>query len=303
MKHISNNITISAAFLSEMGTDFKVIGTASREHTEKKGIEQSYEQRLIDDFKEQNSPENKKIQQICGKFRAGQELTADELQYLANHSPEQYREVCEIMQERKAMELRMKQAKTKQQVTAVCMDELAAVKEKMGTGTQAKSQALKTMARTNQISHAYIKYTASAEYKNKEDAKTQAEDMRAKLDQLEDMIEEQQENVAEFVDDMAVDDTELQFAETEVATDTLEQVYDEASDHAEKVTEVIKEQERKRRKQRNRQKESGGEEPEQLQHIQKAQLDYESLWRKTKALYQSDSSKNNIKSNHLNVSL
>lgn len=289
--------------MAEAGTRFKVIGAVSLKHTEKKGIEQSCEQRLIDDFREQNSPENNKIQQICGKFRAGQELTEDELQYLANHSPELYREVCGIMQERRAMELRMKQAKTKQQVTAVCMNELTAVKAKMGTGEQAKSQALKTMARSNQISHAYVKYTSSMEYKNKEDAKTQAEDIQAKLDQLEKNMEEQQENVAEVIDHRTIDNIELQFTETDETADTLEQVDHGSSDHAEEVTKDIKEQERKRRKQRNRQKESSGEESEQLQHIPKVQIEYESLWKKTKELYRRDSSKNSIKSNHLNVSL
>lgn len=303
MRQISDTISISVSSMTEAGNGFKIIGTAPQKHTEKKGIEQSYEQMLIDNFKEQNSPENNKIQQICGKFRAGQELTGDELQYLASHSPELYREVCEIIQERRAMELRMKQAKTKQQVTLVCLNEFANVKERIGTGEQAKSQALKTMARTNQIRHAYVKYTSSIEYKNKEDAKTQAEDMCAKLAKLEDILEEQQDNVAEVVENITVDDTQFQFAHTEEITNTVEQVYDEVCDRAEDVTENIKEMERKRKKQKSRQKGNSGKAPEQLQHIRQAKVDYESLWKKTKELYQKDASKSSVKSKHLNVSL
>ncbi len=55
--------------------------------------EQSYEQAMIEDFKEQHSPENKRLQEIYNKFRAGKELTAEELEYLAKHNPEMYKEV------------------------------------------------------------------------------------------------------------------------------------------------------------------------------------------------------------------
>ena len=71
-------------------------------------------QQMIEQFKEKNSPENKRITQIYYKFRAGKELNAEELQYLAKNSPELYKQVREIMQERQALERQMEQAKSKE---------------------------------------------------------------------------------------------------------------------------------------------------------------------------------------------
>lgn len=160
--------------------------------------EQSYEQAMIEDFKEQNSPENKRLQEIYNKFRAGKELTVEELEYLAKHNPQMYKEIKEIMMEREAMELQMKLAKTKQEVAAVCMNKLTNIKETMGTGETAEKQAMKTMARTNQIAAAHIEFTASIEYREKEDEKTQAEDRREELEESQEQLEEQIEAVSEF---------------------------------------------------------------------------------------------------------
>ncbi|MBO5458692.1 MAG: hypothetical protein J5981_00390 [Lachnospira sp.] len=298
MSGVSNTIYVSASSFAKTENDFRVIGgVRPKEHKEDKSIAQSYEQTLIDDFKEQNSPENNKINQIYGKFLGGKELSPDELQYLAKHSPQLYKEVCGIMQERRALEQRMKQAETKEQVTEAGLNAVAGVKSTMGTGEQAKLQARKTMARANQLSSAYVRYTASIDYKNKEDAKTQAEDMRAKLDELEAELIKQQEEINDSLMIEAESDSlsgeESQTSQTlqtsEISEKPQSMQKDSASNSAKDVFDVIKEQERRRRKRKIRQKSSSGGETEPAQNVGQLNIDYESLWKKTKELYQSSS--------------
>lgn len=154
-------------------------------------------QEEIEQFKETNSPENDKISQIYGKFRAGKELSGEELDYLARYSPELYQEVKEVIMERKALEMRMKMAKTKLEVNAAITNSAANIKKTMGTGEQAKRQAMKTMARVNQTNDAGIKFKASVEYKEKDDEKTRAEDVRAELEEQEELLKAQEEILKE----------------------------------------------------------------------------------------------------------
>lgn len=151
----------------------------------------------IEQFKETNSPENDKISQIYGKFRAGKELSGEELDYLARYSPELYQEVKEVIMERKALEMRMKLAKTKLEVNAAITNSAANIKKTMGTGEQAERQAMKTMARVNQTNDAGIRFKASAAYKEKDDEKTRAEDMLAELEEQEELLKAQEEILKE----------------------------------------------------------------------------------------------------------
>lgn len=325
MSKIFNNVSIAASSLTEAGTKLKVIGGVKlNENKEDTGIVESYEQSLIDDFKEQNSPKNNKINQIYGKFLAGKELSQGELEYLAKNSPEMYKEVCKIMLERKAMEQRMKRAETKQEVSMISVNAVANVKKTMGTGEQAKSQATATMARSNQFSNAYVKYTATPDYKHKEDAKTQAEDMRAKLEQIEAEMMERKKAAEEA--ELLAEVSMLEMAEnTEISeeSDTLEEAVglenaaatkSEASE-AKEIFDTIEEQERRRRKRKIRQHGSGGDDTPKIHDIKQLNIDYESLWKKTKELYRSSTGSSTTvqKSNgdvqssetdeHLNVSL
>lgn len=177
--------------------EYHLGGITQPEEKKKKdgGKEVSSEQEMIDRFKEENSPENNRVSQIYGKFRAGQELTAEELDYLSRHSPEVYKQIREIMMERKALEARMKQAETKQEVHAVITNENVVIKKTMGTGGQAKREAMKTMARTNQMTNAAQKFLASAEYREKDDEKTQAEERLAALEEYEEQLSKQQEQL------------------------------------------------------------------------------------------------------------
>lgn len=153
--------------------------------------EQTQEQVLIDNFKEEHSPENRKISQIYYKFVGGKKLTAEELNYLAEYSPELYKQVREIMMERQALEMRMKMAKTKLEVQEAAMDTLNYAKKTGESKEQEEAGATKAMARSNQLFNAYREFTASPEYKEKEDTKTQTEEMRDKLEESEEQnIEE-----------------------------------------------------------------------------------------------------------------
>ncbi|MCI8668044.1 MAG: hypothetical protein HFI34_00765 [Lachnospiraceae bacterium] len=252
-----------------------------------RSVEQSYEQAMIENFKEQHSPENKRLQEICSKFRAGKELTAEELEYLAKHSPEMYKEVKEIMMEREAMELQMKLAKTKQEVEAVCMNKMTNIKDTMGTGETAEKKAMKTMAYTNQIAAAHIEFTASIEYREKEDEETQAEDRRESLEKSQKQLEEQIEAVSEFSGNQ---DTMDMFSEDIQGTSTEELKVSETavSEKGSKAVDILRdiekendEQERERTR-LNRKYRKSGFSASVRPFIQP---DYESLWLKVRDLY------------------
>lgn len=239
--------------------------------------EQSYEQAMIEDFKEQNSPGNKRLQEIYNKFRAGKELTVEELEYLAKNDPEMYKEVKEIMMEREAMELQMKLAKTKQEVAAVCMNKLTNIKETMGTGGTAEKQAMKTMVRTNQMAAAHVEFTASIEYREKEDEKTQAEDRRESLEESREQLDEQTEDVLELSED-------LQGAEAGDLNPPESQAMEKGAKAVGILRDIEKENEEREREHTrlNRKHKKSGNSASARPFIQP---DYEGLWLKVRDLY------------------
>lgn len=165
---------------------------------QKKEEEQkTLQQQMIEQFREKNSPENKRITEIYNKFRAGNELTAEELEYLAKNSPEMYKQVKQILLERQALERQMEQAETKEEVAEIHMNELNKIQATMGKGEEAAAQAETTMARVNQMRDAYVEYTATLEYKEKEDAGSRAEDQREQRELIRQMEEEQRAELAE----------------------------------------------------------------------------------------------------------
>lgn len=175
----------------------------------KSGIEKSNQDSLVRSFQQENSPKNKRVQQIYSKFLGGKELTTEELDYLSKNAPDLYNEVREIMQERAAMELQMKLAKTKLEVAAVCMNTLTQIKTTMGTGAMAKSQAFKTMARTNQMASAHVKFVASSEYQAKEDEKSQAEERKEQIRTLEEDYEQSREQLSETLEQSNLTEEEI----------------------------------------------------------------------------------------------
>lgn len=97
----------------------------------------SAEQLQINQFREQNSPQKNRAKQIFYKFRAGQKLTAEELDFIAKEEPDTYRQIRQIMQERQMMEAQMEAAETKEEVAAIRLNEITKIEATMGEGEQA----------------------------------------------------------------------------------------------------------------------------------------------------------------------
>lgn len=202
-------MNISAASLANASTLFsscQVNGGAMKQVSEKKvRSEMTGEERLIDNFKEEHSPAKEKANQIYYKFIGGKELSTDELSFLAKNEPELYKEVREVMLERQAMEMRLKTAKTKMEVASVHMNEISKIKDGMGNG----EKATKKMARVTQTDSAFQEFTASVEYRELEDVKTQTEDQCKKLQELKQEMEDwtEQEGKSENVPFEETDNT------------------------------------------------------------------------------------------------
>ena len=183
-----NGFTATTGFIKgKVQVDQKFV----KEEAKKTDIE-----KWVDSFKEQNTPQDRRIKEIYNKFKAGKELSPAEIDYLAKNSPDLYKEVREIMQEREAMELKMKMAETQAEVTSICMNEMTKVQSMLSAG-DAEGQSEKLMARANQIADAQQKFMASAEYKAKEDTKSQNEEVRKHLEELESQQEATQNTGAE----------------------------------------------------------------------------------------------------------
>ena len=85
------------------------------------------------------------------------------------------------------------------------MNELNKIQASMGKGKDAEGQAEKTMARVNQMQDAYMKYTATLEYREKEDAGSRAEEQREIRRLLQEIEEEQRAESAEAREEMSAE--------------------------------------------------------------------------------------------------
>ena len=140
-------------------------------------------------------------------------MTAEELDFIAKEEPGTYRQIRQIMQERQMMEAQMEAAETKEEVAAIRLNEMTKIQATMGEGEQAAAQAETTMARVNQMDSAYKEYTATVEYKDKEDAKSRAEEKREILEELK--RQQESDSAAEEIEKTA-----------ENANKILEEAYD-----------------------------------------------------------------------------
>lgn len=61
MYKVSDTISVSAVSMAESGNKFKITGIIPKKQNKKQPIEVSYEQRMIEQFHEQNSPEKQKV--------------------------------------------------------------------------------------------------------------------------------------------------------------------------------------------------------------------------------------------------
>ncbi len=141
------------------------------------------EDSLIEHFKEDNNPVAKKIENIMAKFKGGQELTSEEMEYLAKNAPDCYQQVIKILMERKQLEIQMEAAKSKMEVLQVYTQSLAMVKATKGTGAAEKQQASTTMMRLNHLQNAFGKFVKTTQYRNLEDESDRAEEVREKVEE------------------------------------------------------------------------------------------------------------------------
>lgn len=174
----------------------------------------SGEELMIRQFKEENSREKNRIKEIYAKFRAGKKLSPEEMDYIAKEAPELYRQVKEILMERQAMEAQMEMAESKEEVAQVHANQMSKIQATMGTGEEAEQNAEKNMARVNHMQAAFQEFTASVEYKEKEDMKSRTEEKRDLLEELEQQQKAYRDKITEKVEDIE-DMTDGIIAETE----------------------------------------------------------------------------------------
>ncbi len=155
---------------------------------------------MVEQFKENNNPVTKKINQIMGKFMGGQELTPAELDFLAKNAPDCYQTVQEVMAERQQLEMKLEAAESKLEVLQVYTDALAMVKETKGTGEVEKQNAIKTLARVNQLGDAFGGFVASPEYAELPDEGDIAEEISEAVEEMMEDTEPAAEQMSEEAD-------------------------------------------------------------------------------------------------------
>lgn len=253
----------------------------------------SAEQLAINQFKEQNSRENNRTTEIYYKFRSGKKLTPEELDYIAKKSPELYHQIKEIMQERQAMEAQMEMVESKEEVEEVRIQEVNKIQATMGKGKEAAAQAEKTMARVNQINAAYTEYTATLDYKEKEDIESETEEQRERLEELKRQQEAYVEKIKEKSDIIAesenADETstgDAKKADAENTGEILEEAYD------------FDEDKEVRSKKKNKKKTSAmGNE------LFRVSIDYDTLRKKVRELYRTEQKNTTGNGKDIDVSL
>lgn len=206
----------------DRNTQFQtVIGNGMTRKKEKKE-KLSGEELMIQQFKEQNSKENNRTAEIWGKFKAGSKLSPEELEYLAKEAPELYRQVREILMERQALEEQMAQAESKEEVAQIHANQLNKIQSSMGTGEQAAANAEKNMARVNHTQMAYQKFTASVEYKEKEDNESRAKERRDLLKELAWEQEIYRDKIAEKMEESQFETMEEDIVANQMEEEALE---------------------------------------------------------------------------------
>lgn len=122
---------------------------------------------IIDSFRENKAKGTDKVAKIMAKFRAGKKLSGSELQYLEKNAPELYQMVRRIMLERKALEIRMEKAKTKEEVKEAVIDA-------MDVANRSSGGEERTM-RLNQLWDAYQEYMKTGDYRGKPESEREDE--------------------------------------------------------------------------------------------------------------------------------
>ncbi len=143
----------------------------------------SSENNMIEHFKEEHNPVAKKIEAIMAKFKGGQELSPEEMEFLAKNAPDCYQQVIDILMERQQLEMKLKAAESKMEVLQVYTESLAMVKATKGTGAVEKQNASKTMMRLNHLQNAFGEFVKTPQYRDLEDEGDRAEEIREKAEE------------------------------------------------------------------------------------------------------------------------
>lgn len=237
------------------------------------------EQLQINQFREQNSPQKNRAKQIFYKFRAGQKLTAEELDFIAKEEPNTYRQIRQIMQERQMMEAQMEAAETKEEVAAIRLNEMTKIQATMGEGEQAAAQAETTMARVNQMDSAYKEYTATVEYKDKEDAKSRAEEKREILEELKRQQETYSDKIKEKAEETDQTDTP---EESDSAAEEIEKTAENANKILEEAYDLEDDKKVKSKKKTKRKTKRTDQQP------MNTSVDYQALRQKVRGMYHTE---------------
>ncbi len=196
---------------------------------EEKNKEKNKEDIWIEQFKEENNPVSKKVDQIMGKFMAGNDLSSAELDFLAKNAPDCYQTVQEVLAERQQLEMKLEAAETKLEVLQVYTEALTMVKETKGTGEVEKQNALKTLMRVNQLGDSFGEFVASPEYAELPDEGDVAEEISEAVEEntdqsaLQPEAEPAEADTAEAAETEPVKEDTAEASETEpVKEDTAE---------------------------------------------------------------------------------
>lgn len=265
------NLTIDR----DRNTQFQTVIGNSLRKKKKESEKLSGEQLMINQFKEQNSRENNRIAEIYGKFRAGKKLSPEEMDYIAKEAPELYRQVREILMERQALERQMEMAESKEEVAQIHANQLNKIQASMGTGEEAEGNAEINMARANHTMAAFQEFTASVEYKEKEDNESRAKESRDLLKELEREQEMYRDKIAENIE---AAESLSEDIEEESQNPIVEEMVEEALEFEDKEQEV-------RRRKRGRKGNATLNDP-----FITASVDLKDLQLKVRELYRSERS-------------
>jgi hypothetical protein len=164
----------------------------------KREAEASPQLASLQDIAAQESEKDDKLEKIINKARMGKRLTAEELNYVAKKAPDIYIKIKNAMAERDAMRKSMEAAKTKEQVTGILVANSAAIAQ---TSTDEFVMAM----RSNMMAEEHKTYTNTADYANKADMKSQAEDQKRSLKRKftrEEAVRENTNERAENLEDL-----------------------------------------------------------------------------------------------------
>lgn len=173
----------------------------------------------------------------------------------------------------------MEAAETKEEVAAIRLNEMTKIQATMGEGEQAAAQAETTMARVNQMDSAYKEYTATVEYKDKEDAKSRAEEKREILEELKRQQETYSDKIKEKAEETDQTDTP---EESDSAAEEIKKTAENAKKILEEAYDLEDDKKVKSKKKTKRKTKRTDQQP------MNTSVDYQALRQKVRSMYHTE---------------